>query len=210
MNRLPLARRRRAASVLLLAAISGGCSPRAQVAGKYTHARDPEEWVELRADGGYVAERAGSRTAGSWELAGGRIVLKPAFGALAQAQLEGRFLVAEGNDRWVRKWPAGHYAHPRVSGYFVDLRPDGSYHFARGQNDHRGRYDVAGGTLTLWYPSDGGCTTGGEGPAVPTPGLCAFRVEMRDDRLTFFRSKGEPGKETRELGEEFVLRSRVE
>jgi hypothetical protein len=195
---------------LLLAAslFAAGCSPQDTVTGRYTHASDPAEWIELRGDGGFVAQTAAGSSRGTWERHSEDVHFSAPAAGLSQARLSGRFLVAPGGDRWVRRWPSGHYVHERHSGYFLDLKPDGSYHYARGPNDHRGRYESEGGQLTLWYPADGSCTRSDGGPAVPSPGLCAFRALVHGDRLTFYRLKGPPEQQVREDGEELLLETR--
>jgi len=61
--------------------------------------------------------------------------------------------------------------------------------------------------VTLYYPADGRCSRNDGGPAVPSPGLCAFRAEVRAGRLTFFKWAGAPGQSSREDGEELLLRA---
>ncbi len=197
-------RLRRAALVALL--LSGaGCSPAARVAGRYTHRNEPAESLELRRDGTFMLETTRGRSGGRFTTDGARIELAPDGGPSVTLAHDDLTVMFPDGERWVRKWPAGHYAHERSADLFVDLRPDHSYRYARGINDHKGRYDVDRDVLTLWYPADGRCTKGGAGPAVPSPGQCAFYAVVRGDRFTFFELKGDPGHETRVPGEELVL-----
>jgi hypothetical protein len=192
-------------ALFALAMAAAGCSAAARVAGRYVHRDEPREVLELRRDGSFTLEVQSGRLSGRFTTDGERITLEPA-GAPAIVLTRGEFVVVfPDGHRWARKWPAGHYAHARRPEVFVDLRPDRTYRFAKGVNDHKGRYDVDGGTLTLWYPSDGRCTKGGSGPAVPSPGQCAFFAAVRGDSFTFFELTGEPGHETRVLGEELIL-----
>lgn len=188
-------------SLAVIVALAWACSPRARFAGRYTHRSNPKEVLELRSDGTLVLQTEEGRVAGTYEVEGDRVTARPERRAPIQGTLRGVALECADGETWARKWPAGHYAHHLRGEFFVDLWPDGTFRYAVGDHDHRGHYDIKGATLTLWYPSDGRCTRGGSGPAVPSPGECSFLAEVRSDTLSLFRLAGE----TREPVEEFVL-----
>jgi hypothetical protein len=190
---------------LVLASLACASCGGSGYAGKYTRRSQPAEFLELRGDGTLVLQTESARLAGTYAVAGESVTIRVAGGPERRGRLEGLNFVAEDGEVWARKWPAGRYAHATRAEMFVDLWPDGTFHFARGEHDHRGHYDVAKETLTLWYPSDGRCTQGDAGPAVPAPRECAFRAEVKGETLTFFRLAGEPGHETRTPGEELRL-----
>ncbi len=198
---------RRTATALVAVALAvalGACRGPKHV-GKYTNRANPAETLELRADGSFALAGEGGRSTGTYQIEGDTITLMDVAAPIGRAALRATLLVDTAGGVWARNFPAGHYAHHARPEFLCDLRPDGSYHYAKGSVDHRGRYDVDKGVVTLWYPSDGRCTRGGAGPAVPSPGSCAFLAEAKGESLTFFRLVGEPGHQQREPGEEFIL-----
>jgi hypothetical protein len=196
---------KRAASALAALALAFGACHSAKHVGKYTNRANPAETLELRADGSFDLAGESGRSAGAYQVEEDTITLAGVAAPVGHAALRATLLVDAGGGVWARNFPAGHYAHRSRPEFLCDLRPDGSYHYAKGATDHRGRYEVDKGVVTLSYPSDGRCTRGGAGPAVPSPGSCAFLAEAKGESLTFFKLTGEPGHEQRELGEEFIL-----
>ena len=197
---------RRAAALLALGLGLGlaSCGEGPHV-GRYTRRSNPAETLELLRDGTFVLAGESGRFAGAYAVEGDRVALAGVTAPVGHATLRGTVLVSQNGEAWARNWPAGHYAHRARPEFLCDLRPDGSYHYAKGTTDHRGRYDVDQSVVTLWYPSDGRCTQGGAGPAIPSPGLCAFLADVNGDSLTFFKLAGEAGQQAREMGEAFVL-----